>query len=336
VTVTIDNPHDEPFRRTLDQVFAWGTPPPIPPEGLADELRAFVVERLTPHLPELTRLAQNAYRRRILVTKSKLSRLSCDGWQNDPLPYTHNWNNVRGVLVHAVIAQDLRTRRERDVMDVLRDVWRTHASDHPGDPTSLAAWLNQQTRNDAQTMAEQICQQVAIHRDVWPLIEPAHAILVAERSVEWTLPGLPVALRGVPDLIVNSTTRDEAARSVVIDWKTGLPRPENDRADARFYALLFTLATGMPPKRWATFYIAEGRAEVEELRPDALFSAAAQCVATVTQLLRLAAVADGQNEAELFTLRGGSWCRFCARQPHCPSAIQTTPNTAVADDEDGW
>lgn len=331
-----DEPNDEPFRRTLEQVFAWGTPAPIPPEGLARELATFLSDRLTPHRPELEKLAHSAYRRRILITKSKLSRLSCDGWQNDPVPYTHNWNNVRGVLVHAVIAQDLRQRRQHDAMTVLRQVWRAHASDNPGDATSLAAWLNEQSRDDAQVMAEQICQQVAIHREVWPLIDDTHAVLHAERSVEYTLAGLPVALRGVPDLVVNSTTQDRAARSVVIDWKTGLPRPETDRADARFYALLCTLATGMPPKRWATFYIAEGRAEVEELRPDALFAAAAQCVATVTQLLRLAAVANGQHEADLFTLRGGSWCRFCARQPHCPSALQFPPSLTVADDDDGW
>lgn len=334
--MTVDLANDEPFRRTLDQVFAWGTPPPVPPTGLAEELRTFLQERLSDHRSELTRLAENAYRRRILITKSKLSRLSCDGWQNDPVPYTHTWNNVRGVLVHAVIAQDLRQRRQHDAMDVVRHVWRAHASDKPGDPMSMAAWLNQQSRDDAKAMAEQICQQVAIHREVWPLIDDTHAVLVAERSIEWTVPELPLALRGVPDLIVNSTTQDAAARSVVIDWKTGLPRPEHDRADARFYALLFTLANGMPPKRWATFYIAEGRAEVEELRPEALFAAAAQCVATVDQLLRLGEVALGQDEAELFTLRGGSWCRFCARQPDCPKAVHPTPATTIADDDDGW
>jgi len=145
-----------------------------------------------------------------------------------------------------------------------------------------------------------------------------------------------LALRGVPDLVVNSTTQDAAARSVVIDWKTGLPRPENDRADARFYALLFTLATGKPPKRWATFYIAEGRAEVEEFRAEALFAAAAQCVATVGQLLRLQAVADGNDEDDIFTLRGGSWCRFCARQPHCPSAVPTETKAVTHDTDDGW
>ena len=326
----------EPFRRTLEQVFAWGSPPPIPPDGLADELRAFLTERLMPDVSRLTRLAESTYNRRLLLTKSKLSRLACDGWQNDPLPYTHNWNNVRGVLVHAVIAQDLREQRQRDVLDVVRHVWRAHATDRPGDPASLAAWLNSQSRDDAKELADQICQQVLIHRNVWPLIDVSRAQLVPERTLEAVLPGLPVALRGVPDLVVNSTTRDQAARSVVIDWKTGLPRPENDRADARFYALLFTLATGTPPKRWATFYIAEGRAEVEEFRVDALFSAAAQCVATAAQLLRLAAVKDGNDEDDLFTLRGGSWCRFCARQTHCEQAVLPDATITTAADDDGW
>lgn len=333
--MTEEPANDEPFRRTLDSVFAWGTPPPSAPAGLADELATFISTHLASEQVRLQRLAEKQYGRRILLTKSKLSRLSCDGLQNDPVPYTHNWNNVRGVLVHAVIAQDLRERRTRDVIDVLRHIWRAHATDRPGDPNSLAAWLNAQSRDDAKMMAEQICQQVEIHRTVWPLLDETNAQIVPEHTIDVTIPGLPVALRGVPDLVVNSTTTDTAARSVVIDWKTGLPRPELDREDARFYALMFTLANGKPPKRWATFYIAEGRAEVEEFRPELLFLAAAKTVDTARQLLRLAMVDDGNDENDIFTIRGGSWCRFCARQSHCDSAVTVTPFEPTNTD-DGW
>lgn len=333
--MSADTLSDEPFRRTLEQVFAWGTPAPVPDAGVADDLFTFFTDHLAPEQTRLERLAERSYGRRVLLTKSKLARLTCDGLQHSPLPYTHTWNNVRGVLVHAVIAQDLRERRSRDVIDVLRHVWQAHATDCPGDPASLAAWLNAQTRTDAQKLADQICQQVELHRSVWPLIDDTYAELVAEHTIDVPIPGLPLALRGVPDLVVNSTTNDDASRSVVIDWKTGLPRPEHDRADARFYALLFTLKHGKPPKRWATFYIAEGRAEVEELRSDALFSAAAQTVATTRQLLRLAMVADGNNEADIFTIRGGSWCRFCARQSDCDSAV-VPDATDISAADDGW
>lgn len=327
---------DELYRRTLEQVFAWGSPPPEATPGLAEELATFITERLAAEHTRLTRLAATSYGRRILITKGKMARLSCDGYQHDPLPYTHNWNNVRGVLIHAVIAQDLREQRSRPILDVIRTVWRAHATDNPGDPSTLAAWLNQRSRDEAQTLAEQIGEQVEIHRKVWPLVEPQHATLVAERTIEYRLPELPVALRGVPDLVVHSTTNDTAARSVVVDWKTGLPRPEHDRSDARFYALLLTLAHGKPPKRWATFYVAEGRAEVEAFRTDALFAAATQAVATVQQLLRLAMVADGNDESDIFTIRGGSWCRFCSRQTHCPKAVQPAATPADDLDDDGW
>ncbi len=99
-----------------------------------------------------------------------------------------------------------------------------------------------------------------------------------------------VRLQGTLDLLVDSHRRDDRARALVVDFKTGMPRSDHDRAEVRFYALLTALATGRLPFRWATFYVTEGRPEAEDLHDAHLDATIRRVVDAVRQAARLAAV----------------------------------------------
>jgi glutamate synthase domain-containing protein 3 len=101
--------------RVVDEVLAWGGERPTRARP----------RRAAPRAPHgrgrgVARAAcarSDLAARPLLVTKTRLSRLVCDGLQRDPEPYVHAWANVRGTLVHAAIEADVdgarASRRER-------------------------------------------------------------------------------------------------------------------------------------------------------------------------------------------------------------------------------
>lgn len=304
-------PGTEPSRRLLEDLLAWGAPRPADDPELVAALRTELETGLAALGDALAAAASGARQGRLLVSKSGLDRLACDGWQRDPKPYTHSWPNARGTLTHLAVEQDWHEQRADSPAAVVDRVWRAEATRRPGDPASLSWWLNQLPGDDATQLRSQVSGLLADFREVWPLL-PAHAVQVrVERPVEVPLAGGRVVLRGVPDLVLLSPRRDDRARTLVVDLKTGMPRPEHDRHELRFYALLVALACGRLPFRWATYYVAEGRAEVEALRPDTLRATVRRVIDGVAQLVRV------RDETSDERLRGGSWCRFCAREDDC-------------------
>jgi hypothetical protein len=301
--------------RLASELLRWGEPRPPAPPGLARRLLQRIDAALLPQLDAIRTVADERRGRRLLITKSGLSRLVCDGLALDPEPYAHTWANVRGVLAHAAIAHDVARPVEVAAAVVVDEVWHREASRRPGDPSSLSAWLNARGREDADALRRELVELVTAHREVWPRLPTDVLDVRVERSIEVPLARGSVHLRGVPDLVLASRREDDRARSLVIDLKTGVPRPERDREELRFYALLVTLATGRPPFRWASFHVTEGRWEVEDLREDTLEGAVARVIDGVEQQLRLAAGQATPTETQ--HLRGGSWCRFCLRREGC-------------------
>jgi hypothetical protein len=308
---------DTPAReRIAADLFAWGRPRPEAPTDLARDLREQLEQGLAGLGEALTAAAATEPRSTILIAKSRLDRLSCDGWQLDPVPYEHTHANARGSLTHAAIEQDLRGARDEPADQLVARVWTEVASDRPGDPASLSWWLNHRPPDEAAELRAEVVDLLEGFREVWPPLPPRLVAVRTERRIALSLASGRVRLFGVPDVVLDSRRRDDRARALVIDLKTGRPRSEHDRHELRFYALLATLATGRPPFRWATFYVTEGRAEAEDLRPATLEATVRRVIDGVGQLVRLA----GRSSDDDLRLRAGSWCRFCLRQDHCEVA----------------
>jgi hypothetical protein len=303
--------------RLLEEVLAWGVERPLPPEGLSERLLARLTDALGAWIELRGRRADLAGRP-LLVTKTRLSRLVCDGLQRDPEPYVHAWANVRGTLVHAAIESDVDGARSQDAREVAAQAWHRLATDRPGDPSSIGAWLNTRDGAERDALLAESTTLLEGFREVWPELTGAPIRVRTEQRLGVMLGGRAVRLQGVPDLIVESPVEDGRARRLIVDLKTGMPRGQRDRDELRFYALLATLSGGAPPFRWATLYVTEGRLEHEDLSEPVLMTAAARVADAVRQAVRLADT-DVRGEGE--QLAGGVWCRGCARREACPQAV---------------
>ena len=304
--------------RVVDEVLAWGTERPVPPEGLAERLLARMTGPVAGWLALRDRRAE-LRGRPLLITKTRLARLACDGLQREPEPYVHAWANVRGTLVHAAIEADVDGARSADVAAVVDRAWHRLATDRPGDPSSIGAWLNARDAGERTTMLEESALLLAGFREVWPELAGAPLRVRTEQRLVAMLGGRAVKLQGVPDLIVESPVEDGRARRLIVDLKTGMPRGQRDRDELRFYALLATLAGGAPPFRWATLYVTEGRLEHEDLSEAVLTTAAARVADAIEQAVRISALDAGEPGEERIV--GGGWCLGCRRRDACPQAV---------------
>ncbi len=304
-------------QRLVDEVLAWGLERPVPPEGLSERLLA----RLTPALGawiELRAQRPDLARRPLLVTKTRLSRLVCDGLQQEPEPYVHAWANVRGTLVHAAIEADVDGARADDAGAVVERAWHRLATQRPGDPASIGSWLNARDGTERDALMGESRTLLEGFREVWPELADVPIRVRTEQRLVVMLGGRAVQLQGVPDLIVESPVDDGRARRLIIDLKTGMPRGQRDRDELRFYALLATLAGGSAPFRWATLYVTEGRLEHEDLSEPILATAAERIADAVLQAVRIAQVGEGETQERI---AGGAWCRGCARRTTCTEAV---------------
>lgn len=322
--------------RLREELLGWGQPrPPVDAVDVA-ALRTDLEARLAALGDDLDAAAVATGRRQLVVTKTRLDRLSCDGWQLDPAPFEHTPANVRGTLVHKVLELDLdagtHPGERPDPADVVARAWHALATRNPGDPGSLSRWLNTCEEPLAAELRADAADLLATFREVWPAL-PAGAVEVrTEARLDVGLAGGRVRLQGTLDLLLDSPRRDDRARALVVDFKTGVPRSAHDRAEVRFYALLAALATGRPPFRWATFYVSEGRPEAEDLHAATLEATVRRVVDAVRQAARLTAVRAGAAEERL---QGGLWCRNCRRAEDCPEAVEARRRRALEVGEGG-
>jgi hypothetical protein len=302
--------------RVVDELFAWGAPRPLAPDGLVEHL----LTRLSLAVGEwldLRSAGSSSTRRPLLITKTRLTRSVCDGLQRDPLPYTHGWANARGTLTHAAIELDVDGSRGSDSSEVAERAWQRLATDRAGDPSSLASWLNARDAGERALLLEESAALLDGFREVWPELSSAPIQVHTELRLVAHLGGRAIRLQGVPDLVISSPRRDDHARTLLVDLKTGMPRGQQDRDELRFYALLAALRDGVPPFRWATFYVTEGRIEHEDLSVAVLEAAARRVADAIHQAARIARV---EQDVEGEQLAAGAWCERCLRAPACPVA----------------
>jgi hypothetical protein len=302
--------------RLVDELLAWGSPRPLVPDGLVERLLVRLTRGVGDWL-DARASGSPGTSRPLLMTKTRLTRLACDGLQREPVPYVHTWANARGTLTHAAIELDVDGLRQRPGQEVAEQAWQRLATDRAGDPASLAAWLNARDAGERALLIEESTALLDGFREVWPDLGDRVVRVHTELRLVAHLGGRAIRLQGVPDLVVTSRRRDDRARTLVVDLKTGMPRGQQDRDELRFYALLATLRDGIPPFRWATLYVTEGRIEHEDLSEPVLAVAAERVADALIQAARIARVEQG---SEVEQLAAGAWCGRCRREPTCPVA----------------
>ncbi len=304
-------------QRLAEELLAWGQPRPQRDDTIAVALRDIIESGVAALEPDVTAAAAAEPRGHILVTKTRLDRIVCDGYAIDAQPFRHSRASMRGILAHAIIERDWHEQRARSADEVVADVWHDEASRRPGDPGSASAWMNSQSPPEAAALRAELADLLHGFRDVWPLVPQTVVDASLERALGVSCAAGLVRLFGRPDVILASKRHDSYARTLVVDFKTGQARPEHDRHELRFYALLATLVFGAPPFRWATYYVTEGRYDVEDLRRETLEVTARRVVDGIRQQVRIAT-----KEDDALVIRGGAWCRWCTRKDSCEEAAR--------------
>lgn len=287
------------------ELLAWGGPRPAIEPGLAGRLE----QRLVTALDE----AMGDHDERVWLGKSALRALDCDGrWlDQQETPFEPSTPLVRGKLVHAAIELDTASGR-RDAPDAVVD---RVMDDMAARPSAEAAHLAGLDNLEVARVRAECRDRVVEWRELWPLLEQVHTRF--EQPLRWHHDRGRVTVQGRPDMVVTSRRpRPDVATAIIVDLKTGWRNEVAERADLRLYGLLWTLKHRQPPFRWATYYLAEGRWDVEDATPALLESAVDRLVHAAAGVVR---VRTRDHDDEL-RLHPGSHCRFCGRRPDCPAA----------------
>ncbi len=245
--------------------------------------------------------------------KTALTALSCEGRFLDLQDSSFEWSApiVKGKLGHKALEVDWHTGRTLPGPEVAHRALAMMRDEG----VSMANWLDTLDIPETQMLLGDAAAHVAEFRDTWPPL-PAEANPRLERSMRVRLAGGRIVLAGTPDLLLGTANRSEA-RMLLVDFKTGMRKPMQERQDLRFYGLLSTLKYGVAPWRWATFYVAEGAWDVEDASEELLVTAVERVADAVRRAVRLRWHHDGSRPLELVA---GPSCRWCGRRQGCETA----------------
>ena len=121
-----------------------------------------------------------------------------------------------------------------------------------------------------------------------------------------------IIVQAKADLVLGRAQGTEA-RVLIIDFKTGT-RYATHVDDLRFYALLETIRSGVPPFRVASYYLDSATFHSEDVDLDVLEVAISRTVAGVTKVAELHLL----DREPIIT--PGPTCRFCLLRSDCEGA----------------
>lgn len=309
----LPDPRTPAQRRLVEDLLGWRTPRPPAPVGLDAELRHLLEDGIEPIAAEIPD-GENVF-----VGKSSLDRLVCDGLFLDREESEFSWSlpMVLGKLAHKAIEDDWRSGATLAPGEVVDRSWRQFASTADG----FAGFLNGLDAPTDATLRHDATQYLTEFRDTWPPM-PDWMQPRLESKVRVTLAGGRVVLGGTPDLTMGRL-RGDSCRMLLVDFKTGMRKPQSERDELRFYALLLTLKYGVPPFRWAAYYVAECAWSAEDFDPQLLYAAVRRVIDGVAQAVKMR---YHRPADDALALRGGSWCRWCSRREYCPAAVGPDPD----------
>lgn len=296
-------------RRLLEELLAVDDERPAVDLELSGRLRAELEEQLAP-VRDLVPDGEV-----LRLSKSSLAALTCDGRFLDFTAGDFAWEvpMVRGKLAHRAIELDWRSDRRLAPQDLVERAWGDLSLERG--MAEFLDGLDTLTAAELRGAAEQMLTDL---RDLWPPIDRRfHPRL--EHPVAASFADGALQVRGRTDLTLGRI-RSDRRQLIAVDLKTGWRRPDRERQDLRLYSLLLTLKYGVAPFRLATYYVAEGAWDAEDVSEETLRSALLRLVDGAIRAGRL--LYDTPRDEDL-TLVPGVYCRWCGRAPSCPAYAET-------------
>ncbi|MGH9027501.1 MAG: PD-(D/E)XK nuclease family protein [Acidimicrobiia bacterium] len=277
-----------------DSLLGLGQDRPRFAPALAQELRA----RLDADLAALD-LGE-----KLVVSKHAIQAvLDCEGRYRSQLyePFAWSVQNVRGKVAHRAIERLVISGQRDDPLgltEAVMDHFASTADDEPGGPGDFLRAACDADRDLVLGEAGDAVTKFAID---WPPISRRWTPRV-ESTTSYPLRDGMIELRGRVDLALGRPEGNEA-RVLVVDLKTGREYP-NHIHDVRFYALVETLARGVPPFRVASYYLESGTFRAEDVSAETLEVA---CRRTVDAVRLIQEIHTGR-EPQLTPNPSCDWC----------------------------
>jgi hypothetical protein len=222
-----------------------------------------------------------------------------------------------GQVAHRAIQLLLNWRGDPVPADVVDEAIARLA----GDDSSLGEWIAGLSEADRADLTGFAVEKLIKFQECFPPLDK-RAAPATESTVRWPLDG-PIVLSGKVDLTLGRPTGAES-RKVIIDLKTGWVAAKH-RDDLRFYALVETLRTQVPPRKLASFYLDVGEPVVEDVTEAVLRSASRRLLDAVNAEIEL------RVEGRAPVKRPGTSCRWCPLAPECGEGTAYLTRRAVDD-----
>ncbi|MDJ0770928.1 MAG: PD-(D/E)XK nuclease family protein [Ilumatobacter sp.] len=240
----------------------------------------------------------------LFVSKHRLaSVLGCEVQHLHDDAFTWSPAVAGGQVAHRAIQLLINWRGDPVPADVVDEAIARLADDD----TSLGDWIAGLSEADLADLRGVAVDKLIKFQECFPPLDK-RAAPTTESSVRWPIDG-PIVLSGKVDLTLGRPAGAES-RKVIVDLKTGWVAPRH-REDLRFYALVETLRTQIPPRKLASFYLDAGEPVVEDVTERLLLSASRRMLDAVNAEIELRV--EGREPVK----RPGTSCRWCPLAADC-------------------
>ncbi|MDW3213875.1 MAG: PD-(D/E)XK nuclease family protein [Ilumatobacteraceae bacterium] len=208
-----------------------------------------------------------------------------------------------GQVAHRAVQLMINWRGDPVPADVVDEALARLADDD----SSIGDWIEGLSEADLADLRGFAVDKLIKFQECFPPLDRRAAPTV-ESSVRWPVDG-PIVLSGKVDLTLGRPAGAES-RKVIIDLKTGWVSPKH-REDLRFYALVETLRTQIPPRKIASFYLDAGEPVVEDVTERVLLTASRRMLDAANAEIEL------RVEGRAPVKRPGVSCKWCPLQDDC-------------------
>lgn len=289
---------------TFDRLLELGGTRPLARPGLAEDLRAHLVENTSEALGAWTE--SSMWFGKSLLT----SATRCEGLVVADRSRTRTLDSLHpataaGIVTHRAV-QLLYTHPGRSIAEQVRAAIDGSVAAEE----SFAAWWAAASAVEQSDLIVSAEGRTGAFLDSWPALSPDW-VPRFEQSMQSRAGRLVLGCK--PDLTLGRPRADGRQTMLVVDLKSGA-LADHHQLEADFYALVTTLRYGVPPFRSVVFSLASGEWTTGEVTEERLMETAATVARAVT------ATVEVLGDKRPAVLTGGTWCRYCPVRATCASA----------------
>lgn len=242
------------------------------------------------------------------VSKHQVSSvLGCEAHHLSPDDFHWTPARARGQVSHRAIQLLLNWKGDPTPADLVDEALARLANEDRG-ISDFVARLGPADEADLRGLAG---ERVTKFLECFPPID-RRSYPMTEATLRYPVAGR-IQLSAKVDLVIGRPEGRES-RKVIVDFKSGRPAAHH-REDLRFYALVETLRSGVPPRQLATLYLDAGDTEAEDVTLGVLRSALRRTLDAVERIIEL------RHEDRVPRRATGVSCRWCPQRLTCPPGI---------------